>query len=452
MPKSPRWLLPLASLVFGGVAISILLPQELANVKEHLEGFPDSHLFAHGLRPWILAFLCLLPAFGTIAYQMGTTFDRYLARQFMSIFLICLGALFSIFLLLDLNDNLGDFKGVGANRYRSVALFYLYRSPAILMLILPYTLLLSLIYGLGKFSKSNEIIAMIQSGTGIVRVSAPLVFAGLWCSAFLLGLNYHWAPHADGMRSELIARANGWPIYDAKNVLYRDPASQRLWMVGAFTENFQQGGDLENVEVTTLNPDNTLQTRLSSPRAWWDRNTREWTFEQPLIARFTRGESPDIESMTEPMVIKTWKETPSQIIKPGLSVENLGIPELSSWLDSPLAKQEVSNLASYLTHWHYRWALPLTCVVTVLLAAPLSIHFARRASGSGIFLAVMLSVLMIFFSSVTLALGEASLLPPFLAAWLPNMGFGLLGLWLYHRRVTGRPIYQSLKRLLTVNS
>ena len=451
MLNSPRWLLPIISLVLGGIAISILVPLELAAVKEHLEGFPDSHIFAHNLRPWILAIVCLMPAIGASAYQLGTTFDRYLARQFMAIFLICLGALFGLWLLLDLNDNLGDFKGGGANRYLSVLFFYLYRSPAILMVILPYTLLLSLIYGLGKFSKSNEIIAMIQSGTGIVRVSAPLVFAGLWCSAFLLGLNYHWAPHAEGKRSEMVARANGWPIYDAKNVLYRDPASERLWMVGAFPENFQQGGHLDNVEVTTLNPDNTLKTRMTSPRARWDRATREWTFEQPLVASFNKGESPDFESMDGPMIRTTWKETPSQIIKPGLSVEYLGIPEISSWLASPLAKQEITNRASYLTHWHYRWALPLTCVVTVLLAVPLSIHFTRRGSGSGIFLAVLLSVLMIFFSSVALALGEAAIIPPALAAWLPNTGFGLLGLWLYHRRVTGRPIYQSFKRLLTVN-
>jgi lipopolysaccharide export LptBFGC system permease protein LptF len=197
---------------------------------------------------------------------------------------------------------------------------------------------------------------------------------------------------------------------------------------------------------------NSLSTRMTSPRARWDRATREWSFEEPIVARFTAGESPGFESMDEPMIRKSWNETPSQIIKPGLSVEYLGIPEISSWLASPLAKQEVSNLSSYLTHWHYRWALPLTCVVTVLLAAPLSIHFTRRGSGSGIFLAVLLSVLMIFFSSVALALGEAALIPPLLAAWLPNMAFGLLGLWLYHRRVTGRPIYQSFKRLLTVNS
>jgi lipopolysaccharide export system permease protein len=87
----------------------------------------------------------------------------------------------------------------------------------------------------------------------------------------------------------------------------------------------------------------------------------------------------------------------------------------------------------------------------VLLAAPLSIHFTRQGGGGGIFLAVLLSVLMIFFSSIALALGESALLPPLLAAWLPNLGFGLLGLWLYHRRLTGRPIYQSFKRLLTFN-
>jgi len=451
MPNVPRWLLPLIALVLGGIAAAVLFPMEQEAVKDHLEGFPDAHVFAHSLRPWIIAFLCLMPAIAATAYGLGSTFDRYLARQFAGIFLICLAALFGLWLLLDLNDNLSDFKS-SANRFLSVLAFYGYRSPAILLVILPYALLLALIYGLGKFSKSNEIIAMIQSGTGIVRVSAPLVFAGLWCSAFLLGLNYHWAPHAEGKRGEMVARANGWPIYDAKNVLYRDPASQRLWMVGTFPENFRQGGYLDNVEVTTLNPDNSLSTRMTSPRAWWNRAKREWTFEEPTVARFTAGESPEFESMDEPMIRKSWNETPSQIIKPGLSVEYLGIPDISSWLASPLAKQAVSNQPSYLTHWHYRWALPLTCVVTVLLAAPLSIHFTRRGSGSGIFLAVLLSVLMIFFSSVALALGEAALIPPLLAAWLPNMAFALLGLWLFHRRVTGRPIYQSFKRLLTVNS
>lgn len=451
MSNFPRWLLPVLLFTIGVIAASILFPSEQMAVRDQFSGFPDSHIFSNSIRPYILGFLCFMPAIAAFAYMSGTTFDRYLSRQFISIFLICLGALFAIWLLLDLNDNLGDFKGA-AKKTQSILLFYLYRAPAILLVLLPYTLLLALIYGLGKFSKSNEIIAMIQSGTGIVRVSAPLIFAGFWSSALLLGLNYHWAPHAEGMRSALIAEAKGLPILQAKNVLYRDPDSHRLWMVGAFPENFVKGEALENVEVTTMHEDQTIKTRMSSPSASYNRGTRQWTFENPLIARFTKGEAPAFTQMDTPLVRKTWGETPAQIIKPGLEVEYLGIPELSTWLSSPMALQPTSNRSAYLTHWHYRWALPLTCLVTVLLAAPLSIHFARRGAGSGIFLAIVLSMLMLFISSITLALGEAAVVPPLLAAWLPNIVFSLLGLYLYRRRVTGRPIYQSVLRLVTVNN
>jgi len=446
-----RWLPAIVLTVLGVIASLILFPLEQAAVKEQLSGFPDSSVFAHGLRPFLLIAICLMPAIAAASYSFGSTFDRYLSRQFLSIFGICLGALFSVWILLDLNDNLGDFSG-SDHMFSAVVSFYLLRSPAILLILLPYTLLLANIYCLGKFSKSNEIISMIQSGTSILRVSAPLIFAGLWCTVLLLGLNYHWAPHAEGKRDEMIAIAQGRPIIQAKNVLYRDPSSQRLWMVDVFPEKFTKGQPLQNVEITTLRPDRTIKSRMTTPLATYSSKNKTWTFENPLISRFTKGEAPIFEKMDEPLVRTTWKETPAQIIKPGLSVEYLGIPELSTWLNSPLADQMTSNRYAYLTQWHYRWALPITCIVTVLLAAPLSIHFARRGAGSGVFLAVALSVAMIFVSSISLAIGESGSLNPMVAAWLPNLGFTLLGLYLYHRRITGRPIYRSVKRLLTVNN
>ncbi|MBC7980953.1 MAG: LptF/LptG family permease [Armatimonadetes bacterium] len=447
MLKVPRWLLPLSLLILGAVAAIVLFPREQAAVREQLTGFPDSHILTHSLRPYILAFLCFMPAIAAIAYSLGTTFDRYLSRQFLVIFTICLSALFAIWLLLDLNDNLGDFSG-SKNLLASVLYFYLYRSPAILLVLLPYTLLLALIYGLGKFSKSNEIIAIIQSGTGIIRVTAPLVFAGMWCSLLLLGLNYHWAPHAEGQREDIIAKAKNLPILQAQNVLYRDPQSHRLWMVGAFPENFHKGKPLLDVEITSIRDDQSLKTRISSPSAKWNRETREWTLETPLIGRFSLGEAPVFEQMDKPLIYTNWSETPSQLIKPGLSAEYLGVPELSTWLGSALSHQATSNRPAYLTQWHYRWALPVTCIVTVLLASPLSIYFARRGAGSGIFLAVVLSLLMLFISSITLALGEAGVVSPLFAAWLPNLAFALLGLYLFHRRIAGRPIYQSVRRLI----
>lgn len=451
MSNAPRWLLPVIFTLLGLVAASILFPMEKNLVAEYLSGFPDSHLISTQLRPYILLVLCFMPAIASWAYRFGNTFDRYLSREFLGIFGICLGALFILWMLFDINDNIGDFSEA-ENKFTSVLNFYILRSPAILIVLLPHSLLLANIYCLGKLSKSNEIIAMVQSGTGILRLTLPLIFAGCWCSLLLLGLNYQWAPHAEGKRDDMIALAQGRPIIEAKNVLFRAPYSNRLWMVGTFPENFLKGEPLQNVEITTINPDRSIKNRIESTSASYDKDTRIWTFHNPLISRFETGKAPVYQQINEPWISKTWKETPAQIIKPGLSVEYLGIPELSSWLISPLAKQMTANLPAYLTHWHYRWALPITCLVTVLLAVPLSIHFSRRGGGSGIFLAVVLSVMMLFISTITLALGESGTLLPMVAAWLPNILFAGLGLYLYHRRITGRPIYQSIKNLLNFNN
>jgi lipopolysaccharide export system permease protein len=451
MLNAPRWLLPVIFTLLGLLAAAILFPMEKKLVVEYLNGFPDSHLLTTQLRPYILLALCFMPAIASWTYILGNTFDRYLSKQFLGIFAICLASLLSLWILLDLDNNLGDFSGA-KNIFTSVVNFYILRSPAILIILLPYSLLLANIYCLGKLSKSNEIIAMVQSGTSILRLSLPLIFAGSWCSILLLGLNYQWAPHAEGNRDDIISIAQGRPIIEAKNVLFRAPNSDRLWMVGTFPENFLKGEPLKNVEITTINPDRSINTRIESKSAKYDKFKRTWTLHNPLISYFKSGEAPVYEQLEEPLIKDTWRETPSQIIKPGLSVEYLGIPELKSWLISPLAKQMTSNLPSYLTHWHYRWALPITCLVTVLLAVPLSIHFSRRGGGSGIFLAVVLSVMMLFISTITLTLGESGSLSPAIAAWLPNALFAGLGLYLYHRRITGRPIYQSLKNLINFNN
>jgi len=86
--------------------------------------------------------------------------------------------------------------------------------------------------------------------------------------------------------------------------------------------------------------------------------------------------------------------------------------------------------------------------VTVLLATPLAIHFSRRGPGGGIFLAVVLSAIMLLLSSIILAFGEAGIIHPVAAAWMPNTAFALLAIYLYHRRITGRPIYHILRRLI----
>jgi len=437
------------AIVAGLVAWVFLGPLERAHVRDQLTGFPDSDATAHGLRPMVLAGLCALPALATVAYLTAGSLSRYLVRQFLAIFLICLCALFSLWLLMDLSDNLSDFRGTKKPLEAAMA-FYGIRVPAVLLLLLPYSLLLALLYSLGKLSAQREIVAMIQSGRGVVRLCLPLLVAGLFCTLASLGLNYHWAPVAEGLQDDMMAQAKGIDAMDASQVLYRNTANRRLWMIGAFPPDYEKGMPLREVEITTTDEQDHIISRLSASEAAWDRQYHHWTFSNPVIGRFSQGKPPVFESPGKSLVVTDWPETPWLLIKPGLSPKYLGIPDLNTWLSAQQAGNRFGEAAPYETHWHHRWALPFTCLVTVLLASPLAIHFSRRGPGGGVFLAVVLSTLLMFTGTICLAFGEAGLMPPALAAWLPNLLFGVLGLYLFHRRITGRPIYQSLRRLIPV--
>ena len=442
----------LALALLGVGLCAWLLPGEWRSIHQQLTGFPDSDVAAHSARPWVLGALCALPAIGMFCYSLGGTLDRYIARQFASIFFICVASLLLIWFLIDLADNLSDFRK-SQNVWLTAASFYATRSPAIVLLLLPYGLLLSLIYVLGKFSRDREIVSMIQGGRSVIRCSRPLLVAGIWCSLLCLGLNYHWAPYAEGRKSEILDAARGVLITEAKHVLYFNPDGRRLWMVGAFPKNYERGEPLLNVEVTVTKPDGGIVSRLSAARARWNRADSTWLFEEPVRCRFTAGEPPEFDVLDEPILQHGWSETPWQLIKPGLAAAYLGIPDLNGWLRANATKQltrpNQNAAAPYQTQWHYRWALPFTCLVTVLLAAPLSIHFSRRGPGGNVFLAVVLSALMIFVSNLTLSFGEAGIIRPALAAWLPNLIFSLLGLYLFNIRMNGRPLYRSVIRRFT---
>ena len=59
---------------------------------------------------------------------------------------------------------------------------------------------------------------------------------------------------------------------------------------------------------------------------------------------------------------------------------------------------------------------------------------------------------MLFLSNVCLSLGDSGHLRPAIAAWLPNVVFGSLAIFLFQRRLAGRPIYQTLRKFMPSES
>ena len=122
--------------------------------------------------------------------------------------------------------------------------------------MIPYGLLLALLYSLGKLSGSREIIAMIQSGRSLVRITMPLIVAGVFFSLLCLGLNYHWAPSPKGMWRSFWRKPAASPR-PRRATCFTETGNRRLWLIGTFPKDYQTGKPLRNVEITTTRPDMT---------------------------------------------------------------------------------------------------------------------------------------------------------------------------------------------------
>ncbi|MBT8045334.1 MAG: LptF/LptG family permease, partial [Verrucomicrobiae bacterium] len=248
--KTYTW--PVAMSLLGVLLCAWIIPREILAVDEHILGFPDTDITGHKLRPLLLGLLCMLPGIAAWLYRFSGSLDRYMARQFLSAFALCMGALMAVMLLTDLQNNISDFNKAQSTM-AVMASYYGIFVPAMFVFILPYVLLLALLYCLGKMSRHQEIVAMIQTGRGVFRIVMPLLVTGIFCSVVCLIFNYHWGPWAEGNKDIIVDIAKDGEADRARSVLFRDKDSKRVWLVGAFPYRFEKTGTLRNVTVHSFN-------------------------------------------------------------------------------------------------------------------------------------------------------------------------------------------------------
>ena len=130
--------------------------------------------------------------------------DRYVIRNFLQAYIYCIIGFLSIWLIFDISDNISTFIDQRLGLVR-VAHYYLTQVPQILVILLPVSLLLALLFSLGRMSRANEIVSMLTAGISIPRVLRPLFLIGLLTVGASAALNYRLAPHADLARRTILS-------------------------------------------------------------------------------------------------------------------------------------------------------------------------------------------------------------------------------------------------------
>jgi lipopolysaccharide export system permease protein len=369
----------------------------------------------------------------TLIRNLVRLLDRYVIRNFLQAYLYCIAGFISIWLIFDISDNISTFIDQHVAFLLTIR-YYATQLPQILIILLPVSLLLALLFSLGRMSRANEIVSILTAGVSVPRLLLPLIAIGLLTVAATTALNYSLAPHAELARKTFLsaARARQGPMVEGQ--IFRNRSDARTW----FIQNFRPGHNVFNtVQVLQQDGHDNIVANYLAARAIYYSEAKVWEFENAKVVHYDAAGNILDEQIYPSLKIGNWSETPFRLSSANVRAEFLSVPELRRYLrfnsDFP-----ATLLAPFRTHFQYRLALPWTCLVVVCIAAPLGIGYSRRGVLASVASALILIFSMNFLTHLFLALGEGDRISPLLAAWTPNVLFAIIGLYLLYLRAFNR--------------
>jgi lipopolysaccharide export system permease protein len=346
--------------------------------------------------------------------------DKYLLKEFALPLMYCFDAFLMLWIVLDLLDSLSDFIQYHAP-LKEVLRYYLIVLPEAIVLILPMSLLLGVLFCLSNLGKHNELIAMRASGMSVMRLAMPLLAIGALATVVVFGINEAFVPRAkeraEAFMSVLRERGDKHVL---KNFFYLNATARRDWYVQQFNTH---SGELEHVEVRQQKPDGSPEIEIFADRASWAGG--EWTFYDAQIYTYKQSQ-PTVVSVAETN-FPAIRESPKRLALEGRKPDQLTTSEIRRYIRTMRRSGRKTHLAEYEVTLHYRYAFPLTCLLVVWIAIPFGMRVSRRGPLLGVGVALLLVVAFYFMSSITIALGKGERVPPMFAAWLTNVVFGLVG-------------------------
>lgn len=349
---------------------------------------------------------------------------RYTLSYFQRFFLLSLGSFAGLYLLIEIFekvDNLARRKAV-LSQYIT---YFLGNIPMMVVQVIPLAVLMGVFMTIGTLSQNNELTAMRSGGLSLTRVSLPLLTLGLIISLSVLAANEWIVPFST-------REANRAYRYELQKVQQLTITRDKVWLKdGNALINIRlviPGQNLlQGIVIQDLYENGRPATRIDAAKATY--TAGEWRGEQVTITRFseTTGEVTTVEQKSSAAL--PLSKSPQDFNSISDRSDEMTISDLS-YLAQRVQK-EGYDPTRYLVDLHGRLATPFASLVMALLGIPFALQRNRGSNlAIGIAVSLFIGISYHLFQGLMLTLGYSGTIPILIAAWSPNILFGLLGVTL----------------------
>ena len=351
--------------------------------------------------------------------------DRYVMRQFLRIFLICVLGVPFLFQVIDLTDRLDNFLSDGVGQAQ-VAAFYFYQLPYQMLLAFPIACLLAAVFTVSRMTRHFEVTAAKAGGVSFYRLVAPMLLLGMGISLLALSLS-EVVPDSNRRAAEAIDNDQERQFDVRLNFVYRGDGG-RYYFVRRLDA---AAGTMKFVKIDREGTGHAYPTySVSAPTARWDTTRARWVIENGHL-RYTPEPYRIVDIAFDELWQAPFRETPYDLLAKAKAPEEMDYAELGRFIEA--LERSGENPRKEMVQRALKIAFPFTCFIIVLFGAPLANSTRRGGAALSIGLALATTIVFLTLIRIGEALGAGGVLPPVAAAWFPNVIFFTAGLGLMAR-------------------
>jgi lipopolysaccharide export system permease protein len=325
--------------------------------------------------------------------------------------------------------------------------------PKSIALVLPASAFLAVLMVFNQLNNQFEIIAFRMNGISLWRLAAPALALGLFCSVFGYWLNDFVVPWCSLKTNQLKEQALRSGTLPANGSSFMMPKyDEKHNLTNLIYVNYYHGRKLGDTTILDLTSPNAMQI-YQARSGVWDPN-EGWSLNNVNVYVVAKDKDQSSAGHLDSYIAKGLTNNPekneeleTKRLNRQLGLDTNTEEQSFSQLWSATQKRESMGLKVARTTYLRMWAKltwPLSCLVIILSAIPLSIVPPRQGTNRGFIYAIIILFLfyMLYNSFQNFArynyldFGGTLSMPAYLAiiSWLPLVIMAILGIVLIQRK------------------
>jgi lipopolysaccharide export system permease protein len=346
--------------------------------------------------------------------------DRYIFKEFLKIFTITILSFISLYLLVDIFEQIDDLLELHVPLLASVQIF-IYKIPFIFYQVSPVAVLMATLLTMGILSRHSEITAVKAGGISIVRCIMPLLLCGLLISFLNIILNETITPvtnkKTDSIKRKWFDRSP-MKVFNQDSVWFRDTNGIYAIRYMDTEAKVVRGFTMYNLDISF-----NLKTKLYADELIWSDD--RWLITSGLLWKFS--EKGGIKATKINNVPLQLLGGPEEIGRAEANPKEMSFSVLYRYISR--LKKEGYEIRRYLVDLYSKISFPFVNLIMVLLGIPFAIISGRRGGMAlGITVTVLIGFSYWIVFGINTSLGYSGVIPPLIAAWFTNVIFTAIGL------------------------